>query len=104
MILSKLSKEKIVSILTPLLHSHTLHDYNRWRHGGPKNEEMSLVEGYARLPEIFQALSDDTETQGCLDSARNALKILLDNAEKTNIPVPCEVVAELEYIISVLGS
>ena len=38
----------------------------------------------------------------CLDSARNALKLLLDNAEKTGVPVPCMVIAELEFIIKSL--
>jgi len=32
-------------------------------------------------------------------SARNALRILLDEYEKTGIPVPSEAVAELEYIV-----
>ena len=40
-------------------------------------------------------------TDDILDSAKNALKILLDTAEKRGDehPVPCEAVAELEFVI-----
>lgn len=37
-------------------------------------------------------------TDDILDSAKNALKILLDTAENEH-PFPCEAVAELEFVI-----
>lgn len=41
------------------------------------------------------------EVDDLLESSKNALKILLDNAEKRGdeYPVPCEAVAELEFVI-----
>jgi len=40
------------------------------------------------------------ETFRVNQSAKRALKILLDNFEKHGIPVNTDVIAELEYIIS----
>lgn len=51
---------------------------------------------------ILRELPHTMYTNKCYESAKNALKILLDNAEKTNIPVPCEAIAELEFIIQQL--
>jgi hypothetical protein len=43
--------------------------------------------------------SDFNKLSEIHDSAKNALTLLLDGFEKTGIPVPTLVVAELEYII-----
>lgn len=106
MILPTSVRMSIVRILTPMFHSYVLRDYNKWRHGEPKNDGLSLVESHARLSEVMEILSNEENSvqRNCLDSARNALKILLDGFEKTGKPVPCEVVAELEHIISALES
>ena len=34
-----------------------------------------------------------------LESSKNALKILLDHAHGDEYPIPCEAVAELEFVI-----
>lgn len=50
----------------------------------------------------MEKIKDEFPFDEILKSAKNALRILLDEAEKRNFdpPVPSEVVAELEFIIA----